>query len=297
MLRTDSMATHTVRHILFPYDFSSQCLEVAPFVRAFAKHFGARVTLTSVVPPVFETVPPEMGGPALRAGEVSMEWKRNLQCRLDRALTDELAGLDVERVADSGDPALRIAAFAHGHDVDLVMMPTHGLGLFRSLLMGSVTSKVLHDVRCPVWTAAHTDTQTAPVLPRSVLCAVDETPAGAALLRYAANFSDSVEASLHVLHVVEPVSDALELASERRMQRAADEAARDALAVALRSAGVNAPLRVFGGDIVSTVAAESRRVNADLVIIGRGTAAAPFGRLRTHVFGIVQGSPCPVISV
>jgi nucleotide-binding universal stress UspA family protein len=291
------MATHSLRHILFPYDFSNQCRQSVPYVGALAQHFDARVTLISVVPPAFDTVSPEMGGPAIRTGELSAEWKQNLQCRLDRALVDELSGLDVERVADSGDPALRIAAFVRGHDVDLVMMPTHGLGLFRSLLMGSVTSKVLHDATCPVWTAAHADTQSTPVLPRTVLCAIDGAPASAALLRYAAGFSERVGATLNLVHVVEPVSDVLELASERRIQRAADDAARDGLAVALTTAGIDAPLRVSDGDIMSAVTAEARRVDADLVIVGRGVATAPFGRLRTHVFGIAQASPCPVLSV
>jgi hypothetical protein len=45
--------------------------------------------------------------------------------------------------------------FAANHHVDLVMMPTHGVGTFRSFLVGSVTAKVLHDANCPVWTAAH----------------------------------------------------------------------------------------------------------------------------------------------
>jgi nucleotide-binding universal stress UspA family protein len=291
------MATRFLRHILFPYDFSNQCRQSVPYVRALAQHFSARVTLISVVPPVFETVPPVMGGPAIRAGELSAEWKRSLQGRLDGALADELSGLDVERVADSGDAAIRIAAFAHGHGVDLVMMPTHGLGLLRSLLMGSVTSKVLHGATCPVWTAAHADNQSAPVLPRTILCAIDGTPASAALLHYAAGFSERVGATLNLVQVVEPLSDVLALESERRMQRAADEAARDALAVALTAAGVHAPSRVSEGDIVSTVTAEARRIDADLMIIGRGVATAPFGRLRTHVFGIVQGSPCPVLSV
>jgi hypothetical protein len=54
---------------------------------------------------------------------------------------------------------------------------------------------------------------------------------------------------------------------------------------------------VSDGDIMSAVTAEARRVDADLVIVGRGVATAPFGRLRTHVFGIAQASPCPVLSV
>jgi nucleotide-binding universal stress UspA family protein len=135
------------------------------------------------------------------------------------------------------------------------------------------------------------------VLPRTILCAIDETPESTALLRYAVGFAERVGATLNLVHVVEPVSDVLELASERRMQRAADEAARDALAGALTAAGIHAPLRISEGDIISMVTAEARRVGADLVIVGRGAATAPFGRLRTHVFGIVHGSPCPVLSV
>ncbi len=54
-----------------------------------------------------------------------------------------------------GDPAQVITAFAHTQGVDLIMMPTHGYGPFRRLLLGSVTAKVLHDAECPVWTAVH----------------------------------------------------------------------------------------------------------------------------------------------
>jgi nucleotide-binding universal stress UspA family protein len=284
-------------HVLLPYDFSHQCRQALPFARAIAMKFGARVTLLSVVPPVFETVPAALGGPGLRAGDDSADWKRTLQGRLDQELLEELTGIDVRRVADSGDPAIRIAAFAEAHAVDLIMMPTHGLGLFRSLLVGSVTSKVLHDAACPVWTAAHTETQTAPHFPHTILCAVDGSPSGGALMCYAAKFSACVGATLEFVHVVEPVSDMLELSSERRLQQGVVDAERDALASVALSVGLTAPLRVVTGNIVSATAAEARRMDADLVIIGRGTIAEPFGRLRTHTFGIVQSSPCPVLSV
>ena len=36
-----------------------------------------------------------------------------------------------------------------------MIMPTHGYGVFRRFLLGSVTSKVLHDLGCPVLTGAH----------------------------------------------------------------------------------------------------------------------------------------------
>jgi hypothetical protein len=67
-------------------------------------------------------------------------WTRALQSRLDQALTTELDGVPVTRITNAGDPGFRITEVAHHQGVDLIMMPTHGRGLFRSLLVGSVKS-------------------------------------------------------------------------------------------------------------------------------------------------------------
>jgi hypothetical protein len=65
----------------------------------------------------------------------------------------------------------------------------------------------------------------------------------------------------------------------------------------LKGAGVDAPLRIAVGAIAPTVTEEARQEQADLVLVGRGSVTEPFGRLRTHAFGIIQRSPCPVLSV
>jgi nucleotide-binding universal stress UspA family protein len=286
-----------IRHILFPYDFSEQGRQIAPYVSAFAKRFCAQLTLYSVVPPAFDTVPAAIGGPQLRAGEVSADWKRELRCRLDRALLVELSDLSIQRIADCGEAAIRIAEFAHNRDVDLVMMPTHGVGMFRRILAGSVTSKVLHDVRCPVWTAAHADRQHAPAIPRTILCAVDANTEGVRLLQYAALFSRRVGATLKVLHVVEPMTDWPSLERERALQEDARATAAEAVASMLASAGVEATSKVVVGDIVTRAAEAAREEHADLLVVGRGAIAEPLGRIRTHAFGIIEQSPCPVLSV
>lgn len=287
----------SLQHILFPFDFSTQGYQAVPYVRAMAARFDAHVTVFGVVPPSFETVPEEMGGARLRSGDDTADWRLNLQNRLNQALIQEFASLHVERVADSGDAAFRITDYAAANGVDLIMMPTHGVGTFRSFLIGSVTAKVLHDARCPVWTAAHAETQSASETPRSVLCALDGSPSTGLLAHWAVEFANTVGARLTLLHVVGPISDWPTLESERRLQEHARGAARDQLASILRSAGVSAPLRVAVGAIVQTVAEEATREHADLVIAGRGSLAAPFGRLRTHVYGIIQRAPCPVLSV
>jgi nucleotide-binding universal stress UspA family protein len=75
------------------------------------------------------------------------------------------------------------------------------------------------------------------------------------------------------------------------------EEARASLEKTQQAAGLSIPVRVAVGDIVNTVVEEAHQENADLLIIGRGSIGEPFGRLRTHAFGIVQRSPCPVLSV
>ena len=46
-----------ISHILFPFDFSAQGTQIAPFVSSLARGFGATVTLYSVVPPAFDAAP------------------------------------------------------------------------------------------------------------------------------------------------------------------------------------------------------------------------------------------------
>src|SRR5208282_293494 len=122
-----------------------------------------------------------------------------LQTHLD-SLPMEGLETPVARFSALGDPAAKIAEFTRDNAVDLVMMPTHGHGLFRSLLMGSVTSKVLHDVHCPVWTAAHAEKQHAPQAPRKILCALDGSGKSLALAQWAVDFSHELGASLQLLH-------------------------------------------------------------------------------------------------
>lgn len=61
--------------------------------------------------------------------------------------------------------------------LDLIVMPTHGYRRFEKLLLGSVTAKVLHKSKCPIWTGAHVkEVSDEQALIRNVLCAIDFSP-------------------------------------------------------------------------------------------------------------------------
>ena len=265
----------TIKHILFPCDFSEQCSSAVPFITAIASRFDARVTLLSVTAPC---------------------WAEP-QSRLETELVEEFAGFPVQTVKTSGDPALKTTEFAHDHEVDLIMMPTHGYGLFRSLLIGSVTAKVLHDAKCPVWTATHAEEQQPTNMPRTILCAVDGTPKSLAVLQWASAFSQQMAATLKLIHVAPRISDALALPSEAEIQEEVNQQARAKIESLKASAGVEADLQIALGSVAEAVAGAAEQQGINLVLIGRGSLQETLGRLRTHAYGIIHKSPCPVLSI
>ena len=102
-----------------------------------------------------------------------------------------------------GDAARSIDDYARENGRDLIMMPTHGYGLFRTLLLGSVTAKVLHDSPCPVWTGVHVEDAPA-VSPEfaTVMCGVDRTEDSVATMRFACRLAQDNNARLFLVHAI-----------------------------------------------------------------------------------------------
>jgi nucleotide-binding universal stress UspA family protein len=282
-----------IRHILFPFDFSAAGTAAIPYVRALATRFHARVTVFSVVPPAWVSPPGIVGPPAVAEPEALQS---ALQAHLDKL---PLEGLDTTpvRLTALGEPAEEIAEFTRDNAVDLVMIPTHGHGLFRRMLLGSVASKVLHDVHSPVWTAAHAETQHSHDVPRKILCALDGSERSAALARWAAEFSGQLGASLEFVHVVRKLGDWLSLQGEQTLEEKMRAESAGRIENLLQSAGLNAPAQIAMGEIVETIVEQAREECSDLIVLGRGAIHDTLGRLRTHAHGIIQHSPCPVLSV
>jgi len=148
--------------ILFPVDFSRQSAMAAAYVAAFARHFNAQVGLLHC-----EVLPLE---PYVWEPQTALLTKR-----LNEFANENFRDIRTQTFVSIGDPAEQIVQCARANRTDLIMMPTHGRGPFRRFVLGSVTTKVLHDTHCPVWTSAHLDMERPPAPPdlRNVLCAID----------------------------------------------------------------------------------------------------------------------------
>jgi nucleotide-binding universal stress UspA family protein len=284
-----------IKNILFPVDFSERACGGAPFVAAFMKRFGAKATVLHMVEPMPYVVYAD-GAPVVLNLDTLRE---EAQAHLNESFLREFANLPATRLAAVGNAADSIIRFANTNKVDLIMMPTHGYGLFRSFLLGSVTSKVLHDAQCPVWTATHTEEPPLKEhLPcKSVLCAVDGSDNSLSVLRWAGEFARNAEAKLRVVHVIPAPGEwmsrslAVEFEMESRRQARIDMETLES------AAGLEAPICIAAGDVSTGICGEATQHGADVVIIGRGILHERLGRLRAHSYQIIRTAPCPVISV
>jgi nucleotide-binding universal stress UspA family protein len=291
----------TIEHILFPIDFSDRISGALPFVDQMATKFGAKLTLLNVAQPYWYGV----GAPGGATAPVmvnSEEITNVVKERLANTWTQELAHLTVDRVVEIGDPATVITEFAQEHGVGLIMMPTHGYGPFRELLLGSVASKVLHDAHCPVWTATHLEEgpSVEHIKPSKILCAVDTTPKTIDLLRWASDFAKAAGADFRLIHVLPHMegyatwtSPQMEIEIDNEME----SEARKEIGKLTTEAAVDAPLRVVLGPVANALKEEAQREQTDLLIIGRGVMQKTLGRLLTHAYSVIRQAPCPVISV
>jgi nucleotide-binding universal stress UspA family protein len=219
--------------------------------------------------------------------------------RVDSFLRSEFQSIATTRLVRQGASAEVIAEYAEKENIDLIMMPTHGYEPFRRFLLGSVTAKVLHDAKCPIWTSAHApESPVPPAGYRNILCAVDLTPNSLPLTLWAAEFAREHGAVLKFVHAVPAAETRVTVDIEGGRWRAfLFNVAREELAKLQTGAGTNLEAVLEGGDVARVVRRAAEENHADLVVIGRGLIHEQFGRMRTHVYSIIREASCPVISV
>ena len=292
-----------ISRILVPTDFSDRCRGILQYVKALAQKHGAEVILLHAVDP-FYTIPPT-GFSAAVVIPVSPSVIAEREKLLDEFGISELEGLQVQRIVQKGDAASEINAFAQAENVSLIAMPTRGYGALRRLLLGSVTSKVLHDTACPVLTGVHAEDLPALRAVRfsKVLCAIDLGPQSEDVLAWASQFAADFKATLGIVHSIAPLDAGFPYAPSPEFRLELEAGARkeiERLQIATKTEA--AASHILGGEPGRAVSALAESSGADLLVIGRGPAdpSSPRfsgARLPRNAYAIIRQSPCPVISI
>jgi nucleotide-binding universal stress UspA family protein len=291
-----------IERILVPVDFSERSDVAAKQAAALARRFNSQVTLLHVVvpaPPIYAGFEGGYTPPRIEPEDwdVREHFRRQLECM------ELKAGLHrpAEKIIVEGDPAREIERVAGETGTDLIVLPTHGYGLFRRFIIGSVTAKVLHDLDCPVFTGAHLP-ELAPRGPQSyhkVACAVDLSAHSEKVLRWASGFASAYGAKLAVVHAAPSLElsgrDGQYLGSEWR--GALLNRFRRELEDLVARVGVAADLFLDTAAVTEFVPRAVAEFGADLLVIGRSVQEGIVGRLRTNAYALIRESPCSVVSV
>jgi nucleotide-binding universal stress UspA family protein len=262
-----------IKRVLFPVDFSASCLGAARYAEALAGQFQAEIILLHVV--------------GAEEQNLTQDVLSSRQAQLDAFLADELKYFTTRRLCVIGNPSLEIVATARRSGADLVMMATHGYGVFRRFLLGSVTAKVLHDLDCPVWTSVHAEA--APPLEgihcRKILCALDLNERSASILDWCAWLAGEYQARLGIVHAtpeLPAVYDEGNLNGD--FERSVLAQAGRRIEMLQTACGAAEQVYISAGKPSEVVAQASRDFKADLVVIGRHGHTGVTGYLRHHSY-------------
>ena len=291
-----------LKTILTPVDFSHRSIAAAEHSVALAERFGSKLIFLHAIPPApYQYAAFEGGYYTGASWPTGPESRKYFEKQLDALVERVSPRHPIEKVVVEGDPGREIEQVIQDSEVDLVVMPTHGYGPFRRFVLGSVTSKVLHDVSCPVFTGAHVE-EIPPHDPapyKHVGCALDLQPHSEAVLSWAWEFAQAENARLSVIHAV-PVIDTGIIVLEQsapnwRMQLISH--AREQIDKLLAKTGAKAEVYIESDDVARYVSNLAKDNGIDLMVIGRSMDHSIFGRLRTNAYALIRESPCPVVSV
>lgn len=141
-----------LKRILFPTDFSEASKPAQEYACAFAEQFKADLHVLHVLTDV-ALMMPEPGSAFGLPQNYLMEQKQEVEKALDNLLPASwTAGRGVHRATRMGNPYAEIAKYAQEHNIDLLILGTHGRGAVLHLLLGSVAEKVVRTAPCPVLT-------------------------------------------------------------------------------------------------------------------------------------------------
>ncbi len=121
---------------------------------ALLGHQHRFITL-AVVPPVFvptASVSPMDTHPTLADPELEEELEAEQRAAQDDEVheLDGILGITAEHLVETGEPGPTICDVATAVEADMIVIGSHGHGWLKRVLMGSVSTHVLHHAPCPV---------------------------------------------------------------------------------------------------------------------------------------------------
>src|SRR5581483_11603024 len=199
MLGLDLKPRISLKHILVPTDFSNYGGQV-PFAVSLARKYGSKIYVAHVLPPEphpiipIEPVPQSMDPAYLEAEDAVAEFLR------DNAYLD----VPYEVILEKGELCTTFEHIVRDHEIDLIVLATHGRHGARKLLLGSVAEELFRSATCPVLTLGPfmTPAKKPERELKTILFATDFRTGSANALPHAMSLAEEHGARITFLHVL-----------------------------------------------------------------------------------------------
>jgi nucleotide-binding universal stress UspA family protein len=188
-----------LKNILFATDFSPYSNAALPYALAIAHQYGARLYGVHVLAADdYMFVAPE-------TWPARVQREEELQKEAIERLEEQLRGVPHQAVCGEGDVWDVLCQLTGEHEIDLVVVGTHGRTGARKLFLGSIAEKVFRQASCPVLTVGPNvvSQQKSVAEFNQILFATDFGPESVAAASYAISIAQEHQARLSLLHVVD----------------------------------------------------------------------------------------------
>jgi nucleotide-binding universal stress UspA family protein len=201
----DARTRVVVRNILMAVDFSPSSSGALAYATAIARRYGSRIYLAHVIrPDVYQLVSPEAMDTVLDQARHFAE-----QQMAKILVSGRLRGIPHQVLLGQGELWTIFSKLIEEHEIDLVVVGTHGRTGLEKMLIGSVAERVFRLAPCPVLTVGprvQGDVSDDAALER-VLYATDFSAAAESAAAYALSLAQEQQAVLTILHVAERARD------------------------------------------------------------------------------------------
>lgn len=145
-----------IRNILCPTDFSDLSLYALRYARSFAERNAATLHCLHVVDDAYQYMV-SMGPDSVPIGPPTEDLISAAEKQMKTFLAENLPGASfpVTSSVVSGRPFVQIITYARDHNVDMIVIGTHGRAGLKHMLLGSVAEKVIRKAPCPVLSIRH----------------------------------------------------------------------------------------------------------------------------------------------
>lgn len=282
-----------VRNILLATDFSTSSEAALPHALSLARRYDARLVVAHVIrPDLFELVPDG------ESQVLKESTRRHAEEQMTRLLVSgRLRGIPHQVLIEEGPLWNVVSQEIKTHDIDLVVVGTHGRTGGRKLLLGSVAEEVFRLAPCPVLTVGPRVAAGKGPLdsPKRVLYATDFRAESERAAAYAVSLAQEHQAHLSLLHVVKDAVDASSLnhsmLREFFVRRLKDLVPSDA------ELWCDPEFLVEFGDPAETILRVADQSTAELIVLGIRRSATFAGHLPpATAYKVVCQAPCPVLT-